>query len=156
MQINTYFTSLFFITTRYNLAVKKVIIQGTKVTITTIHTHNQQGIYSSFRWQSAQMKYRKTILFYFKFISHITILPPTQFKRPLVNRCLSLHLVPSFKHRAHICYLVTSLTTSKSPSYPRWTMDSRCNNFKLLPRKYRHSTNERNEICYDKATFHRK
>ena len=41
MQINTYFTSLFFITTRYNLAVKKVIIQGTKVTTTTIHTHNK-------------------------------------------------------------------------------------------------------------------
>ena len=149
MQINTYFTSLFFITTRYNLAVKKVMIQGTKVTITTIHTYNQQGIYSSFRWQSAQMKYRKTIPFYFKFISHITILPPTQFKRPLVNRCLSLHLAPSFRHGIHFCYLVTCLTFSKSPSYLHWTMDSRCNNFKQLPRKYKDWTNQRNKVCYN-------
>ena len=129
MQINTYFTSLFFITTRYNLAVKKVIIQGTKVTTTTIHTHNKVYILL-FDDKARKWNTEKTIPFYFIFISYITILPPTQFKRPLVNRCLSLHLAPSFKYRIHICYLVTSLTTSKSPSYPRWTMDSRCNNFK--------------------------
>ena len=117
MQINTYFTSLFFITTRYNLAVKKVIIQGTKVTTTTIHTYNQQGIYSSFLMtKRANETPKKTIPLYFKFISHITILPPTQFKRPLVNRCLSLHLAPSCQHRIRFCYLVKSLTNSESPS----------------------------------------